>query len=83
MSVDSGVMAIRPVVLFDLDGTLLDSFGSIGDMIDAMLADAGHVPCDRMALRRMIGAPLDEVIQTAPLPSYGASPRKSLQRPPP
>ncbi len=65
MTVGSGVMAIRPVVLFDLDGTLLDSFGSIGDMIDAMLADAGHVPCDRVALRRMIGAPLDEVIGQA------------------
>lgn len=50
-------------VLFDLDGTLLDSFGSIGDLTDAALREAGHLPCDRDILRRLIGLPLEAVFQ--------------------
>jgi phosphoglycolate phosphatase len=50
-------------VLFDLDGTLLDSFGSIADLTDLALVEAGHAPCDREILRRLIGLPLEAVFR--------------------
>ncbi len=50
-------------VLFDLDGTLLDSFGSIADLTDVALVEAGHAPCDRVTLRRLIGLPLEAVFR--------------------
>jgi 2-phosphoglycolate phosphatase len=48
-------------VLFDLDGTLVDSFLGIAATVDAVLAGRGAVPCDRTALRGMIGAPLESI----------------------
>ncbi|MBU6287087.1 MAG: HAD family hydrolase [Chloroflexota bacterium] len=61
----AGSAGIGPftAVLFDLDGTLLDSFGSIADLTDAALVEAGHPPCDRDILRRLIGLPLEVVFR--------------------
>jgi phosphoglycolate phosphatase-like HAD superfamily hydrolase len=49
---DSAGIGPYTAVLFDLDGTLLDSFGSIADLTDLALVEAGHAPCDRDILRR-------------------------------
>ncbi|HVG98137.1 MAG TPA: HAD hydrolase-like protein, partial [Chloroflexota bacterium] len=54
-------------VLFDLDGTLVDSFLGIAATVDAVLVGRGAAPCDRATLRGMIGAPL-EVIFAALVP---------------
>lgn len=61
----AGSAGIGPftAVLFDLDGTLLDSFGSIADLTDLALVEAGHAPCDRDTLRRLIGLPLEVVFR--------------------
>jgi phosphoglycolate phosphatase len=61
----SSSVSIGPytAVLFDLDGTLLDSFGSIADLTDLALIEAGYAPCDRDILRRLIGLPLETVFR--------------------
>lgn len=56
----SGVRA----VLFDLDGTLVDSFPGIAATVDAVLAQLGRPSCDRAELRGMIGAPLEAIFRT-------------------
>jgi phosphoglycolate phosphatase len=51
-------------VLFDLDGTLVDSYLGIAATVDAVLERSGHPPCDRVALRALIGAPLEGIFTT-------------------
>ncbi|MDQ3702827.1 MAG: HAD family hydrolase [Chloroflexota bacterium] len=51
-------------VLFDLDGTLVDSFPGIAGTVDAVLAQLGRPDCDRAVLRGMIGAPLEAIFRT-------------------
>jgi phosphoglycolate phosphatase len=58
---------VPSAVLFDLDGTLVDSFLGIAATVDAVLAGRGAAPCDRATLRGLIGAPL-EVIFAALVP---------------
>jgi phosphoglycolate phosphatase len=48
-------------VLFDLDGTLVDSFPGIAATIDATLAEASIPPADHAAIRRLVGAPLESI----------------------
>ena len=40
------------LVVFDLDGTLIDSLGDIGDAMNAVLSDLGHPvhPRDRLSI---------------------------------
>ena len=42
-------------VIFDLDGTLLDTLDDIADAVNQVLADRGHPPHDREAYRWFIG----------------------------
>ncbi len=48
-------------VLFDLDGTLVDSLQGIGATVDAVLETLGRPPCDKAVLRRLVGAPLEAI----------------------
>jgi phosphoglycolate phosphatase len=63
----TGQAGVRPqertttAVLFDLDGTLVDSLQGIGATVDAVLAALGRPPCDKAALRRLVGAPLEAI----------------------
>ena len=59
----TGVRSVR-AVLFDLDGTLADSFQGIGATIDAVLGERGYPACDRTRLRGLIGAPLEMIFRT-------------------
>lgn len=43
-------------VVFDLDGTLIDSVGDIADVLNACLADHGIAAFDEPVIRTMIGA---------------------------
>jgi phosphoglycolate phosphatase len=62
----------RPVsaVLFDLDGTLVDSLHGIHATACAVLTERGHSPCDVTTLRTLVGAPLELIFGTL-LPSLG------------
>ena len=61
-------------VLFDLDGTLVDSFQGIAATIDSVLGQLGYPACDRTRLRGLIGAPLETIFRTVlPAASWKAS----------
>ena len=60
---DNGGGLVR-AVLFDLDGTLVDSFQGIAATIDAVLGQLGYPACDRTRLRGLIGAPLETIFRT-------------------
>ncbi|HXE81140.1 MAG TPA: HAD hydrolase-like protein [Vicinamibacterales bacterium] len=49
-------------LLFDLDGTLTDSWPGIVRCINHALETLGHAPVDATRLRRMIGAPLGRIL---------------------
>jgi phosphoglycolate phosphatase len=51
-------------VLFDLDGTLIDSFQGIAATMEAVMAEANLPPPDRTLLQGLIGAPLEAVFAT-------------------
>jgi 2-phosphoglycolate phosphatase len=59
-----GAGAAPGAVLFDLDGTLVDSLPGIAATVDAVLAGRDRPPCDRAALRGLIGAPLERIFAT-------------------
>ena len=48
-------METKRAVLFDLDGTLLDSLGDLADSMNAVLAEDGLPTHDRDAFRYFIG----------------------------
>jgi phosphoglycolate phosphatase len=48
-------------VLFDLDGTLVDSLQGIAATLDGVLVRFGAPACDRAALRSLVGAPLETI----------------------
>lgn len=50
-------------LLFDLDGTLTDSFPGIVRCINYALAAVGHAAVDEARLRPMIGAPLSSIFR--------------------
>jgi phosphoglycolate phosphatase len=57
-------------VLLDLDGTLIDSYPGILASCNAALLALGHKPDESFDLRRIIGPPLEEIMQIL-LRSYG------------
>ena len=52
-------LAARPngieAVVFDLDGTLVDTLPDLADAINRMLAEEGRPALDAAAVKRMIG----------------------------
>ena len=61
-------------VIFDLDGTLLDSLEDIADAIDQMLLGRGYPPCgDPEIFRQMIGDGMDNLVARA-LPEQARTP---------
>ncbi|MBR1155657.1 HAD hydrolase-like protein [Bradyrhizobium sp. JYMT SZCCT0428] len=57
-------------VLLDLDGTLIDSYPGILASCLAALRALGHEPDETLEIKRIIGAPLEEIMQIL-LQSYG------------
>ena len=57
-------------VLLDLDGTLIDSYPGIMASCHAALRALGHKPDESFDIRRIIGPPLEEIMQIL-LRSYG------------
>ena len=51
-------------VLFDLDGTLIDSLAGIHATASAVLHERGHVAPERAALQALVGAPLEAIFGT-------------------
>jgi phosphoglycolate phosphatase len=58
-------------VLFDLDGTLLDTLDDIGDSMNAVLAELSAPPHDREAYRGFIGDGVEMLVLRA-LPAHQA-----------
>ena len=50
-----GNMAWRRYLVFDLDGTLIDSAPDIADAVNALLGELGKAPLELEAIKRMIG----------------------------
>lgn len=48
-------MARRQYLVFDLDGTLIDSAPDIADAVNALLGELGRAPLELAAVKRMIG----------------------------
>lgn len=48
-------MAWRRYLVFDLDGTLIDSAPDIADAVNALLGELGKAPLDLADIKRMIG----------------------------
>ncbi|HKH01871.1 MAG TPA: HAD hydrolase-like protein, partial [Bradyrhizobium sp.] len=57
-------------VLLDLDGTLIDSYPGILASCLAALRALGHEPDATLDIKRFIGPPLEDMMQTL-LPLYG------------
>ena len=57
-------------ILFDLDGTLIDSEPGIMASFRAALRALGHEPDKALDIKRFIGPPLEDVMQLV-LQSYG------------
>lgn len=58
-------MPERGTVLFDLDGTLVDSAPDIADALDALLAERGHAPVGLDHTRRLIGHGVADLVGKA------------------
>src|SRR5690606_31086932 len=54
-----------PVVLFDLDGTLVDSASDIATAVNRMLAELGHPQVDAALVRSWIGDGARELVASA------------------
>ena len=50
-------------LVFDLDGTLLDSQDLIAQTVNRVLAERGHQPVDPAAVHVMMGLPLEDIYQ--------------------
>ncbi|MFN7975634.1 MAG: HAD-IA family hydrolase [Acidobacteriota bacterium] len=55
-------MIRRRALLFDLDGTLIDSYEAIHESLNVALARAGMPPRDAASVRRMVGRGLDVLV---------------------
>lgn len=58
-------------ILFDMDGTLVDSLGDIGDSMNAVLAELGHPTHTLDAYRTLVGEGARELVRRA-LPHHAA-----------
>jgi len=56
---------LKPVVVFDLDGTLVDSLADIRASFRHVLRQAGYPQPDDAAMSRLIGRPLAEMFREA------------------
>ena len=54
-----------PVVLFDLDGTLVDSASDIAAAVNRLLAELGHAQVDEATVRSWIGDGARQLITSA------------------
>ncbi|MEP6802203.1 MAG: HAD hydrolase-like protein [Acidobacteriota bacterium] len=61
----SGETSSRGLIVFDLDGTLLDGYAAIGDALSHAMAHFGLVPPTPAALRAMVGEGLDRLLEKA------------------
>ena len=66
-------------ILFDLDGTLVDSAGDLTDAVNALLARAGLPPHPEAAVRRMIGHGIAKLVEEA-RPDLTADPQPAHRR---
>lgn len=62
------------IVVFDLDGTLLDSLADIGHALNSALAEAGLPVHELGSVRRMVGHGLGELVRQAVGPATDAAP---------
>lgn len=58
-------MPDRGTVLFDLDGTLVDSAPDLADALDSLLAERGHAPVGLDHTRRLIGHGIADLVGKA------------------
>lgn len=65
-------------IIFDLDGTLLDTLGDLTSSLNQVLREAGHPPHPAARVRRFIGNGVETLIRRA-LPTTAASPA-TMQR---
>jgi phosphoglycolate phosphatase len=65
-------MDSMPAVLFDLDGTLVDSLADIGSAVDAVLARLGHPSHSLDAYRSFVGEGARELVRRALPPGHTA-----------
>ena len=56
-------MQNRGTIIFDLDGTLVDSAPDLADAMDALLADRGHAPVGLAHTRQLIGHGVAELVR--------------------
>lgn len=72
--------AARPVVLLDLDGTLVDSASDLASAVDAMLAEEGLPPLGEAVVRTLIGDGAAELVRRAHAARAVAEPAGALDR---
>ncbi len=56
-------MRERGTIIFDLDGTLVDSAPDLADALDALLAERGHAPLGLEHTRQLIGHGVGELVR--------------------
>ena len=56
-------MRERGTIIFDLDGTLVDSAPDLADALDTLLAERGHAPLGLDHTRRLIGHGVAELVR--------------------
>jgi len=61
---------MAPTLLLDLDGTLIDSYPGISASCAAALRALGHEPGETFDIRRVIGPPIEDIMQVL-LEPYG------------
>ncbi|MFL5224252.1 MAG: HAD hydrolase-like protein, partial [Microvirga sp.] len=59
-------------ILFDLDGTLVDSAGDLRDALNALLAEEGLAPLDLQGVKGMVGDGVAKLVERG-LAARGAS----------
>lgn len=67
------IAAVRGIV-FDLDGTLIDSYEAITESLNAALAGLGRPPLDATVVRTMVGRGLETLIARALEPGRADAP---------
>lgn len=60
-------------LIFDLDGTLIDSLGDIAESINLMLDDRGYPRCEPEDFKEMVGDGMEKLVERA-LPEHARTP---------